>query len=477
MSDDSFLRLSGEAARCLVQEITTQVGCDQFPHPSQLAQPKLAAAIGLPRTSYSRVVKGSAFFLIDATRMQNGRFAIIEVNGSNGAYTSTLLGHDRLRAEHMATAAMRNVCRLRIDRGVILVLHQDGFHFPTEFYPRVLSMATIIGRSYDTEIKRPGEELTATLPIVIGTTKDAAKHIMTDDAGSMFYQGRRVIFVSNCNFLPELCRQGKADYTDPECRRTKIDTTIWHEGICFPIAHDKGLQQDLAEGTGIQPLRWAATHNKEEFLHELAAFHRDDVAAVAKINSGSGGTGIATFLPRMTESENGSRLEDLLAKATAKYGDQVHSTLWPIRLFEFATPMPLAIDGMPHAWDIRIACLLQPGTVTVYPTIVRRTPSPFSLANPSDTSGWLTNLSGRRRTMETVYSVLDPRITDTIIPISTLDEVLVASTRWCESAWQWAERNNTLTTSIGALPNGQRAAEYEHDAEHVDPHFYLNRQS
>lgn len=454
--------LVGEMARLLAAEVQSHTGTEPFPHIAGLARPHAAAACGFPRTHFLPGIADYSFIALDLTIDRDGWPVLIETNGSNSAFSSSPFGNDELRAAHAAEVILTNQRRLRADRPAALFGFQKGFHFCCEYFPRLLATAIHLADHFPTAIHRAGEPLDAALPLVVGTTEELAALLRTDAAGRLRYLDREVVFIQNPNILPAAIRQG----TVP--RDHVVD--VLHDGRLCSIVHDKGLQQKLCESTGIRPLRFAVADDPDEFRQRVAEFHADGLDSVAKMNSGSGGCGIEVFPADLDGGEVETRMKAMIGGAVEKYGDEIGRTMWPVRLFEFARSRPLIIEGHEYAWDMRFPALQRRGQVTVYPAVIRRAPEPFSIASRE---GWVTNLSGRRRSMANVYSALDETVLAAAgIDVTVVEDLTACVARWCESAWRYCDRIDADGQSTP--PKGD---EFEDVAAARDPHFYLGRRT
>jgi len=126
------------------------------------------------------------------------------------------------------------------------------------------------------------------------------------------------VFAINPNLLPELGRRNIVPYRRGQA---EIDASaLFHEGKLLWLAHDKSAQQDIAVGTGVTPIRHAAAMSREECLEVVKAFHREGLAAVLKMNAGSGGTGIRFCPPWFDDNAISKEIDQLVLEASEKYG-------------------------------------------------------------------------------------------------------------------------------------------------------------
>ncbi|MFN3325584.1 MAG: hypothetical protein ACK5AZ_18975 [Bryobacteraceae bacterium] len=327
------------------------------------------------------------FFLIDVT-LADSEVRLIEANGSNGALSSTSAPGDRLRAIHMGFAFESKV--RPPGPGVALLCHQAGFLHLAEFFARAEFFRAELSRRHDAALRGTGEALgDEDVAIVCGSTADVAAILQRRDT-RLFYMGRPVTFISNANLLPELARRGVIGYTDGGY---DVDLGVFHEGSSTPLIHDKALQQELTDGTGIRPLAWRLAHDREEWTDAIVWFRQREMPCVAKMHAGSGGAGIELITPEMTDAECANALDRLLDSARKTYGANVEATAFPIALFEFAEADPVDVEGAPHLWDIRVMALVFPGGVDCHACVARLCPAPFDGSWSRET--WVSNLTGR----------------------------------------------------------------------------------
>lgn len=334
-------------------------------------------------------VTSYAYFLTDVTVTDSGEIRLIEANGSNAALSSAGLGRDDDRAEHMAKSFM---ARGMGDEPAIAVLsHQEGFIHISEFVLRARGFAQRLqsaGRRVSLRhCDHPlGDEA---ITVICGPIGAVARQV-TRSGRDLAFRGRRIAFASNTNLLPELVRLGTVER---EGHGYGIDDRIFHEGRATPIVHDKGIQQELAMGTGIAPLLWREAYTPAEWLDVARWFRERRLVAVAKMHAGSGGCGIEVLTPDMTDEQALAVLDRIRAAARRKHGHDADSTVFPVRAFEFAKARPYELRGKSHLWDLRLQVLVSPGEVEVRPCVVRLAPAPFD-----DSYSWdsvVSNLTGR----------------------------------------------------------------------------------
>jgi len=310
-----------------------------------------------------------------------------------------------------------------------------------EFFGRAGLFAELVARNQPTRLCDTVENLgdDEEISIVCGTIPDIASHVTCTD-GILHFKGRPVAFGTNPNLLAELLRrnviQRSGDWYD-------IDTTFYHEGICTPLVHDKAVQQDVAEGTGIVPLHNLSAYTIEECIDVLNEFWNLGLVAVGKMNAGSGGAGIEFFPPGEPALAE-IRLRNILDSAKAKHGDEVMKSIFPIRFFEFAESTPYSLYGNNHLWDLRFQCLIYPGYIEVTPCVIRLCPKPFDRVT-YEWDGVVSNLTGRnpdslgrqlRSPAAKRRSVPNQTVLESVgITEEILTEVEKSCARWAEAAW------------------------------------------
>ena len=332
-------------------------------------------------------ITAHTMFLMDVT-ISDHIVRLIESNGSNGALSSTSLAGDWARVEHMVCAFES---KARPPGQVVVTLcHQEGFLHLPEFFSRAQMFAEEISKRHKVELRDVSHDLgKEDVTVVCGSTAAVAKELSCRDM-QLYFKGRPVIFACNANLLPEGVRRGTigCDGGIPE-----IDLTIFHEGHSTPIVHDKAIQQEIARGTGIEPLASRLVNDRQGWLAAVQWFQGKGMPCVAKMHAGSGGAGIEIITPEMNADQCENVLEQLLASARNAYGPKVEETAFPIALFEFAIADPIHHAGRPHLWDLRIAAYVSPNSVTCHACVGRLCPAPFDDSWARDT--WVNNLSGR----------------------------------------------------------------------------------
>lgn len=382
---------------------------------------------------------GYGIFLLDVTVTDEGKIHLIEANGSNAALSSSVLSKDDRRANHMYHSFMNK--KKPPGKVSAILAYQPKILHLAEFFGRAGIFAQRISEHHSTSLCNVEENLgEEEVSIVCGAIPDLASHI-TRNGNLLYYKNRPVVFGSNPNLLPELARRGSI-------RRQHnwydLDTFFYHDGKCTPLVHDKGLQQDIAQDTGITPLHYELASSEAECLQVISRFHMNNRSAVGKMNAGSGGAGIEFFPPTLPREETEKRLKTLFESVVLKYGENSRATMFPIRFFEFAQSSSYDLYGEGHLWDLRIQCLIYPNYTEVTPCVMRLCPKPFD-SKTYDRDGVLSNLTGREPTNVGRF-MRSPAAMRRSQPCSVLDAVGIDKKRlnaivnscakWCESGWR-----------------------------------------
>lgn len=384
-----------------------------------------------------------SFFLLDLTLCVDGTFRLIEANGSNAALSSSILGKDDRRARHMFLTYKSKV-KPRGQVAVVLGYQESLIHI-AEFFARAGIFAERVAEHQSTRLCNVDESLgEEDVVVVCDKISQLADHIVADN-GRLLFNGRPIVFGCNPNLLPELVRKGTIRRNSDHY---SVDASIYQEGICTPLVHDKGTQQDICAGTGIKPLYYDTASNREECLSVLSAFRERKMVAVGKMNAGSGGAGIEFFDPTLSKEVCEERLDALFSSATNKHGNGVATTIFPIRFFEFAEATPYDLYGKGHLWDMRFQCAVYPGYVEITPCVIRLCSEPFEQGRYTRASV-VSNLTGRDP--ETMGRYMrspaaqrrsQPRsVLDALgLHKQRLDELILSCARWCESAMRYYSR-------------------------------------
>jgi hypothetical protein len=425
--------------RSLAIELAVQASGHRFPMLSTIGD---GGALTPPQR-YLSVAHGFSLFLLDLTVTETGEIRLIETNGSNSALSSLSERGDVTRARHMFQAFYS---KPGYGQGAALLAHQPRFLHIPEFFNRGGLFAALVDDDLGGRVHLRGPEMVPgkeAVTVVCGAIPEIADHITRADGGLRYYD-RPVTFAANPNLLAELARREIIEFDGTEY---DLDTWFYHEGPCVRMIYDKIAQQTAAVGTDITPIPCEEVFTRAETVAAIGRFHARGATAVAKMRAGSGGTGIEFFPPTMTLPDIELRLDELIATAVEKYGDQAERTLWPVQLFEFVQSVPFSIDGNPHLWDLRVECLVSPGQVEVTPCMVRVCPAPFDPVS-FDRAGVVSNLTGRAPSLQFLRP--PSALATAGIGSDELDRIMAACAQWSDHAWKMA------TTEMGRKAVGGR---------------------
>lgn len=263
--------------------------------------------------------------------------------------------------------------------------------------------------------RQSDDEGTDVCNIVVGDLPTLASELEVDRA-TLRFKGHTVTFATNPNLLPALARAGHQD----------VDLGVFHEGQHARTVHDKGLQQDLCEGTPFTTLRHGAASSVEDAVRLVRELHDLGQAAVVKPNATSGGVGIRVV---PVGDDPVAAVAAVVDETVARYGNGAATTALPLRIFEFATAHPLPhVDGA-HLWDLRIEVLGRPGLITARPVMVRLCPAAFTGALSHDAV--VSNLTGR--TPSTDF-ILGPAVLDRRLRSGIIQDLCDAAVAWAAMA-------------------------------------------
>lgn len=440
----------------------------------RLGDETLARAKGYPREYSADVIDDWGIVFVDLVLdAATGRPHCHEVNGPNAVGSDALTGDSHLRAESEARQALQR-CRERGYLGsdgrlrtpvATVHAHQHWRAFRTggEFFPRVDDFAERLEQRLGAgavALRSAGEPLgEEPLSVVLGDVPAVAAHLHVDPrARRLLYRGRPVVFVGNPNLVPELVRTGQV--RPGRAGAGDLDLRVFHAWRLVHLVHEKGRQQDLLQGTGIERLSYFEADSLEAARVRARALLTQG-PVVLKPNGASGGTGVHVVTPGMSDAELDARARAVIGDCVAKYGDNAEAAAFPIRGFPFvrSTGYPMA-DGA-HLWDLRIAVQFEPGRAHVYPVSMRIAPRPFDAASfHLDRDQWISNVSGRRETL--LKSGMDDAALGTVgMTPEVLERAFGACVRWTMKAWDAAARDG-----------GPAGAVHEDACETEDPSFY-----
>jgi hypothetical protein len=379
---------------------------------------------------------GHAFCAIDVMWDVHGAPRIIEVNGSNAGLTS--LGDpdgDRRRAEHQIEAALPRI--LNETRGAILVAFAANTHIVGEITARAFMLYELVSQHRECQFGSSDLHPSSPFVVAVDSVERIAAHV-TVAGKRLYYRGYPVVSVGNVNIIAELVRKGVierhgADYD--------VDYDVFHDGRLAPLIHDKGGQQVLAEGTGFVPIRHLDTMTIDEVVAGVQSLLREGLPAVIKPNATSGGAGIDFFGPGTTDAEIRKTLDHQVQTVMDKYGPEAESSMWPIRVAEFAqsTGYPVG-DKHHHLWDMRVACLIRPGEVEMTVCGLRLCPEPFEpgkydrASACSNTTGRVPSTARFRAPLADAHGPTD-LLRKAGVDDQAFDRIIDACAKWCEAAW------------------------------------------
>jgi hypothetical protein len=381
---------------------------------------------------------GFGIFIMDVTVSEDGKIYLIEANGSNAALTSAVRSKDDKRARHMTLSFTSK--KKHSGSVIALLAYQSTLLHIGEYFGRAGIFAEQLSELHSVRLCNTDENLgNEEVSIVCGSINNLAEFITFRD-GKIYFKHRPVVFACNSNLLPELARR---EIISRDGDWYGFNTKFYHDGICTPLIHDKGKQQDLASGTGITPLYHLDANHEDECYTVIQKFHELGMIAVGKMNAGSGGTGIEFFPPSVSMDENKKRLENLFKTVVDKYGAKSYKTMFPIRFFQFVRSSSYNLYGNNHLWDLRLQCLVYPGYTEVTPCVIRLCPKPFD-ETTYDWDSVVSNLSGRDPNAVGRF-MRSPAAMRRSQPRSVLEEVGINREKlnyiinscalWCESAW------------------------------------------
>jgi hypothetical protein len=286
----------------------------------RLGDETLARAKGYPREYSADVIDDWGIVFVDLVLdAATGRPHCHEVNGPNAVGSDALTGDSHLRAESEARQALQR-CRERGYLGsdgrlrtpvATVHAHQHWRAFRTggEFFPRVDDFAERLEQRLGAgavALRSAGEPLgEEPLSVVLGDVPAVAAHLHVDPrARRLLYRGRPVVFVGNPNLVPELVRTGQV--RPGRAGAGDLDLRVFHAWRLVHLVHEKGRQQDLLQGTGIERLSYFEADSLEAARVRARALLTQG-PVVLKPNGASGGTGVHVVTPGMSDAELDAR--------------------------------------------------------------------------------------------------------------------------------------------------------------------------
>lgn len=403
--------------------VVSSAGYD-FPHLSKLARD---VNHGMSPTRVSIMSGRYGIAVFDITLTEQNEIRLIEVNGSNAGLTS-IFDNDVARSRHMWTTFSQ---KPPTQSAVVILPFKPGFMHLPEFFGRATAFASLISRQRSTAMRSAEEDLGAEdVSVVCGSIPVIAAHMHACE-DELYYRNRIISFACNPNILAEIKRR-EVIHFDAEIYR--IGEELFHDGPFVRLIHDKGMQQDIADGTGITPLYHEEAQTIDDAFNVIQRFHQRGLVAVGKINAGSGGAGISFFPTGQPVAETKKELSAMIASALQHYGKGAERTLFPLRFFEFARSTDFALADGPHLWDMRMLCLVSPEFVEVIPCVIRICPESFDGRNYSRESV-VSNLSDRPPSLRFIRAAMDLSALSAIgMTPANLRRVVHACAMWCGKA-------------------------------------------
>lgn len=391
----------------------------------------------LGEARFTRRIKtdGHGIVGLDLTLGVDGHLRLIEANGSNqGASSFGAAEGDLARAQHQVEAARK--CLEKAAKGAVLIPYAPGTGLLPEIVVRARLIQKEIERFRSCGLVDASQNPTDPMTVVVDTVPNIVEQIEAR-GGALYYRGVPVLSSGNPNLLPALVRRGVIERRGAGYQ---VDISAFHEGPLVELIHDKGAQQKIADGTGIEPLWVRECHDVVQCLEAIGELHGRGLAAVAKMNAGSGGAGIEFFGPSTTLTTVKAGLNRLFQEAATRYGDNVDRSVWPVRVFEFAESTGYPVGQGAHLWDMRVLALISPGKVEMTFCGLRVCPEPF-VASRFTRGSVLSNTTGRAPSISNIRSPL----VDSLGPTKVLrmagvddqvfDKIIFSCAAWCEAAW------------------------------------------
>ena len=400
----------------------------KFPRLSRLSASNQESQNGFPvRIPTTTDTFGMA--VLDMTIDITGKIRLIEANGSNSGLTSVSMGNDSIRVNHIVSSIKQKLETIACHKLIVLFPYREGFMHLAEFYDRVQKVAIEISKIASTQIFNNDDTLgNEDISIICGTVNNLAKHIECE-GNILVFKNRKIIFTTNPNIIPELVRLNKLKYENLNSNKY---SDVFHDGLMLYTANNKNTQQLNTAGSGIERIFSQEVWSIDNLFESIRDFHRQGRVAVAKINAGSGGTGIEFFPPDDGDLIVNKKISSLIRSSTDTYSKNAVLTFLPIRLFEFVESTPFTLDSMEHLWDIRIQCLIYPNYTEILPCLIRICPAPFNRKSFNRDSV-VSNLTGRTPSLKFIRSALN---IDTLkqlnLDYESLMKICVASAKYCE---------------------------------------------
>jgi hypothetical protein len=366
-------RTSFEAERRIAQRLATHV---QRLYADSYALTDETGFVAGPEFTFP-ALPVTTFALPDITLDSAGHIRMIEMNGSNGAGTSTHLA-DFPRARHEVDTITSRGIDLAGDVVLLRPFSPDTRSTP-EIRVRAAVLAAVL-EDHIGQVVRVAAASNAMLPagpvIICDAIPAIVDHLKLAD-GHLWFRNRQVAFLNNVNVVVELAR--RTDHTVSDILGCLNPEPV-HEGTAVAkLSLDKVLQQELIpEASGLRPIDGVMVEGGLEDVIRLARrmAHRY-TGAIIKPMAASGGTGVIPVDPTSTHDQIAADLAQAHAKLTAKYGSNYAATC-PWAVFEFVDIEPAHHLGKAYRWDMRFEVLAGPDTTIITPLSARLAPQPIS---------------------------------------------------------------------------------------------------
>jgi hypothetical protein len=254
---------------------------------------------------------------------------------------------------------------------------------------------------------------------------------------TLLFRGSNVLLACNSNLLFHLNDAPERSVVDAMCV-AKV-ASQFHDGCCLSVALDKVLQQKMAIGTGIRPLKTATAFTLDEAVKAVRAFGKMGLAAVAKVNSKSGASGVEFFPAAHVDEEHIRHRLELLTSLSST--SPKASIADPIGIFEFVESRHMQLCDGPHLWDIRVQVLIRPGSILAIPSIIRICPEPFH--GEFTRGSVVSNLSSRDPSLQFVRLAGDTDCCQRIeLSENRLESILQAVATWAQNAWKYGHKKS-----------------------------------
>jgi hypothetical protein len=332
------------------------------------------------------------YCLPDVLIDRRGDIRLTEVNTSNGAVTFPHQA-DLPRVMHMVDALLGRGKELSDGSVVLVPRSQDtpshpeirlrAAHFAAALH-QVTGIATHV-------VYTAGADLPESGIVVVSDTIPQLAPLLARTGATLWFRGREVVFFNNQNLVAAIARNERSHLNQVFA---ELDPAILHEGTLMgSIGMNKGLQQELAAGTGIVPIETQRGGGLDDTIQLAYEMAQTFGGAVVKPDAASGGTSVI-MVDKIHDRDTIRTMiaagADQMAK---KYGAGWEDTC-PIRVYEFVDALPaVRADGAAFRWDMRFEVLARPDATVITPLIARTCPDPIG---PVITQGSaVTNLTGR----------------------------------------------------------------------------------